>query len=490
MTRIRVPLGKFIKEYSERNKGNEDIPVYSVTNSQGFCTEYFGKEVASQDKTTYKIVPQGYFAYNPSRINVGSVDWQRYEKRVIVSPLYNVFSVSEGIDRQYLYYFLRSDLGRQMIKAKASGSVRDNLKLDMLKEMTIPDISVEQQKFCSSVLDKLHKLIQMRQQELQKLDEFIKARFEVRLELRYVERYKERKQYECLEEIHKEEIIDHLAKLVVSDEKDEAAISFDVLMYGLMLSVMTGGKNLGRLKRYVVGNANILLKECATIPDIKVRISELKELVSDHYWDVQDVLKFEETRKSLREIMKYIPAKKEKLHYSNFKDIVVFREEGRLTSLSASDFEDYRAKVNEYVEAHKTTPAINKLLHNEPISVEDYNELERIFTVELGTAEDYEMNYQDTPFGLLIRKIAKMDRTAAYAAFSTFILEERPNTEQLHFIEQVVDYVVENGYINNVLDLMKTPFDRPYKFSLIFTYEEQVKFVKIINNIKNNALVT
>ena len=130
MTRIRVPLGKFIKEYSERNKGNEDIPVYSVTNSQGFCTEYFGKEVASQDKTTYKIVPQGYFAYNPSRINVGSVDWQRYEKRVIVSPLYNVFSVSEGIDRQYLYYFLRSDLGRQMIKAKASGSVRDNLKLD------------------------------------------------------------------------------------------------------------------------------------------------------------------------------------------------------------------------------------------------------------------------------------------------------------------------------------------------------------------------
>ena len=159
MTRIRVPLGKFIKEYSERNKGNEDIPVYSVTNSQGFCTEYFGKEVASQDKTTYKIVPQGYFAYNPSRINVGSVDWQRYEKRVIVSPLYNVFSVSEGIDRQYLYYFLRSDLGRQMIKAKASGSVRDNLKLDMLKEMTIPDISVEQQKFCSSVLDKLHKLI-------------------------------------------------------------------------------------------------------------------------------------------------------------------------------------------------------------------------------------------------------------------------------------------------------------------------------------------
>lgn len=148
MTRIRVPLGKFIKEYSERNKGNEDIPVYSVTNSQGFCTEYFGKEVASQDKTTYKIVPQGYFAYNPSRINVGSVDWQRYEKRVIVSPLYNVFSVSEGIDRQYLYYFLRSDLGRQMIKAKASGSVRDEKPIH-LKYLTGIDDQISKSAFGS-----------------------------------------------------------------------------------------------------------------------------------------------------------------------------------------------------------------------------------------------------------------------------------------------------------------------------------------------------
>lgn len=159
------------------------------------------------------------------------------------------------------------------------------------------------------------------------------------------------------------------------------------------------------------------------------------------------------------------------------------------TAMGSSDFEDYRAKVNEYVEAHKNQPAINKLLHNEPITADDYKELERIFTEELGTVEDYQTNYQDTPFGLLIRKIAKMDRDAAYAAFSTFIAEERPNAEQIHFIEQVVDYVVENGYINNVLDLMKAPFDRPYKFSVIFTREEQIKFVQVINSIKSNALV-
>ena len=177
MTRVRVPLSEYVTEYSVRNKADEDIPVYSVTNSQGFCTEYFGKEVASKDKTTYKIVPRGYFAYNPSRINVGSIDWQRHEDRVIVSPLYNVFAVSDKMDKQYLYYFLRSDIGRQMIQAKAAGSVRDNLKIEMLKEMTVPDITVDEQRRCAAVLDRLHGVIVLRQQQLASLDTLIKARF-------------------------------------------------------------------------------------------------------------------------------------------------------------------------------------------------------------------------------------------------------------------------------------------------------------------------
>ena len=177
MTRNRVPLGNYVTEYSVRNKGNEDIPVYSVTNSQGFCREYFGKEVASKDKTTYKIVPYGYFAYNPSRINVGSVDWQRCEAQVIVSPLYNVFSVSDELDRQFLYYFLKSNIGRQMIRAKAAGSVRDNLKLDMLKEMTIPDSSLDDQRHCVATLDNLQYLIELRKKQLNELDNLVKARF-------------------------------------------------------------------------------------------------------------------------------------------------------------------------------------------------------------------------------------------------------------------------------------------------------------------------
>ena len=174
---MKVRLGDYIKEYSKKNKADEKIPVYSVTNTQGFCQDYFGKEVASKDKTTYKIVPRGCFAYNPSRINVGSVDWQRNEERVIVSPLYNVFSVSKELDQEYLYYYLKSDFALQRIRVVATGSVRDNLKLEMLKEFPISLPPKDIQKAIANNLDRVKRIIALRKIEIEKLDELIKARF-------------------------------------------------------------------------------------------------------------------------------------------------------------------------------------------------------------------------------------------------------------------------------------------------------------------------
>ena len=174
---MKKRLGDYIQEYSVRNKSGEDIPVYSITNSQGFCRDYFSKEVASKDKTSYKIVPRGCFAYNPSRINVGSVDWQRDEERVIVSPLYNVFSVSPEIDQQYLYYYLKSSATSYRIKEVATGSVRDNLRLSMLYDFMIELPSLDVQRQIVSNLDLLASIIRQRNQQLTKLDELIKARF-------------------------------------------------------------------------------------------------------------------------------------------------------------------------------------------------------------------------------------------------------------------------------------------------------------------------
>lgn len=176
MIKNKVPLGNYITPYSVKNKNNEDIPVYSVTNSEGFCRDYFSKEVASKDKTTYKIVPKGCFAYNPSRINVGSIDWQRKEDRVIVSPLYNVFTISEELDAQFLYYYLKSDMSLHYIKELASGSVRDNLKLETLMKFPIPELPLTEQKKISSILDNLTEAVSLANMCLQKLDQLVKSR--------------------------------------------------------------------------------------------------------------------------------------------------------------------------------------------------------------------------------------------------------------------------------------------------------------------------
>ncbi|MBO6261997.1 MAG: restriction endonuclease subunit S, partial [Bacilli bacterium] len=173
----RVVLGKFIKEYSKKNKENNPYPVYSVTNSNGFCTEYFTKDVSSEDKRNYKIVPFGYFAYNPSRINVGSVDCQQKEPYVVVSPLYTVFSVSSDLDKNYLKYFFKSRYCSNLINSKVSGSVRNNLKFNILSTFELPYCSVEKQQQAVKQFENIKSLINCEVKQLSLLDELIKSRF-------------------------------------------------------------------------------------------------------------------------------------------------------------------------------------------------------------------------------------------------------------------------------------------------------------------------
>lgn len=170
-------LGDYISEFSVKNHLDESIPVYSVTNDRGFCSGYFNKDVASKDKTTYKIVPRGYFAYNPSRINVGSIAWQNSAERVIVSPLYVVFKVSDKLDRQYLLHYLKSDVGMTFIRAHATGSVRDSLKFSDLKELPIHVVPLEKQRKIARMLDKLDVLISQCHQQANSFDTLVKSRF-------------------------------------------------------------------------------------------------------------------------------------------------------------------------------------------------------------------------------------------------------------------------------------------------------------------------
>lgn len=154
-------LGAFIEGVSRKNKEEKDIPVYSVSN-KGFCTEYFSKNVASLDTSSYKIVRQGEFAYNPSRINVGSVDYLRNASEALVSPLYIVFTVSEDIDKDYLLLYLKSPIVLDKINRRAKGGVRNNLKLESLKDFEINFPSLEKQKMIARIFDTIEEMIKSR----------------------------------------------------------------------------------------------------------------------------------------------------------------------------------------------------------------------------------------------------------------------------------------------------------------------------------------
>lgn len=169
-------LGEFIEEYSVRDKG-QGFPVYSVTNTRGFCQEFFGKNVASDDTSNYKVVPRGCFAYNPSRINVGSVAWQNQEDNVSVSPLYVVFSVSPELRQDYLLYYIKSNYAMTFINALSRGAVRNNLRLSTLKTFDIPYASPSEQKNVVAELDLLSGMIEKQKAQIEELDKLSQSIF-------------------------------------------------------------------------------------------------------------------------------------------------------------------------------------------------------------------------------------------------------------------------------------------------------------------------
>lgn len=129
------------------------------------------------------------------------------------------------------------------------------------------------------------------------------------------------------------------------------------------------------------------------------------------------------------------------------------------------------------------------MTHNIPLSVGDYRELERVLTSELGSKEDYAREFGNTPFGLLVRKIAKLDHDAAMAAFSQFINDQSLSQKQITFVHKIINHIEQNGYMESVTILTKPPFDKPLSFTKLFDRKMQSEIMATINKVKDNAIV-
>lgn len=199
--------------------------------------------------------------------------------------------------------------------------------------------------------------------------------------------------------------------------------------------------------------------------------------------------RFEEMRQELRELIKFLVdgVEGQKPVYTALADPVLEQTEGK-TLDSGYDFGEYRERVNRYIMEHRSdTLAIHKLTQNIPLSQGDYTELEHIFTCELGSKEDYAREFRDTPFGLLVRKVAKLDHDAAMQAFSKFINDESLNAKQIAFVQKVIHYIEQNGYVESKAVLMKPPFDQPILFTRLFDGKTGSELMDTINSVKENA---
>ena len=166
----------------EKNKDNLPLESYSITNEHGFVPqdEKFenGGTMREADKRMYYIVSPNSFAYNPARINVGSIGYQNIGKNVIVSSLYEVFKTSEDVDDRLLWHWFKSPDFQKLIMQLQEGGVRLYFYYDKLcmGEVSLP--SLEEQRKIGKLFDTLDNLITLHQRKFEKLTNVKKSMLE------------------------------------------------------------------------------------------------------------------------------------------------------------------------------------------------------------------------------------------------------------------------------------------------------------------------
>ena len=143
-------LGDFIEQISKRNKDRAIHNVLSVSNSQGFIQQseqFENRIVASDDTSNYKIVERNHFAFNPARINVGSIACLTSFERGIVSPMYICFRTKDCLSPEYLDYYFESKQFFTEIQKRLEGSVRQCLSFEGLCNIPLylPTVEIQQQ---------------------------------------------------------------------------------------------------------------------------------------------------------------------------------------------------------------------------------------------------------------------------------------------------------------------------------------------------------
>lgn len=309
--------------------------------------------------------------------------------------------------------------------------------------------------------------------------------FSVRQHLKYVDLYASEDNYKALTYEDTLVVREELAPLILPDKDHVSAVRFDALMYGIELAYLIGKKysraRSDLLKR-VSGIAGI-----ANIPEIREQSDLIHKILHTDYLETAGINEFELIREKLRGLMKYIP-KKDYRYDTDFEDEIL-SVEWKEAELENDDLKNYKAKAEYYIRQHQDNEVIAKLKSNVPLSREDVEILEQILWSDLGTKQEYEKEYGEKPLGEFVREIVGLDMNAAKEAFSEYLNESVLDERQIYFVNQIVEYIVQNGMMKDLSVLQEAPFTDCGNIIDLFGDEMQILMGirSVIDQINANA---
>ena len=308
---------------------------------------------------------------------------------------------------------------------------------------------------------------------VRKVQELNRENFAVRQHLRYVDLFSDPENYVTLTYENTLQMAEELAPLINPDGDEAKAVRFDALMYGIELAYLVG-------KKYSRA-------EIATVPAINEQQDLIDKILHTGYLEDAGINEFEHIRECMRDLIKYIPVGGP-TYTTNFADELLTTE-WKEADLENDDLKNYKMKAEFYVRQNQDNEVISKLKNNEPMTEADVKVLESILWSEVGTKDEYDAEYQGKPLGEFVREIVGMDMRAAKEAFAEYLNDTSLDSNQIYFVNQIVEYIVHNGLLKDMSVLQELPFTDNGSIVEIFTDLTLWLGIKaVIDRINANAL--
>ena len=335
--------------------------------------------------------------------------------------------------------------------------------------------------FTNQLKDQMHSAVDM-----MNLDNFI-----IRKHRKDVEKFSDRKRWESLSDDDKEALAGKLSGLPYSDDDDEFARRFDLLILNLQIAILGNNKSQEAYQNKVRELARGLQDKSA-IPGVAAQMELILELQTDVWWIDVTLPMLEGVRLKLRHLIRFIDQDSGLYEvYTNFEDHLGIEDtiEYKVVK-SDANLKDYRRRVQRFIRDHQDHITIRRLKNNEPISTTDITALEDILFSEDGPIprEEYKAIYGDEPLGVLVRSVVGLDRKAAKEAFAEFLTAARLHPDQIVFLNEIIEYLVKNGVME-----LKTMFDTPFThindqgIAGVFNEDMSKKVIALVRHINDNA---